>query len=53
MGKLDIFTLDLLRKSFLEWGKSFENQIEIFTPGPFTMENAKKFFQKFDIFTKI
>ena len=32
MEKLDIFTLDLLGKSFLEWGKSFENQVEIFTP---------------------
>ena len=32
MEKLDIFTLDLLGKSFLEWGKSFKKLVEIFTP---------------------
>ena len=32
MEKCDIFTLDLLGKSFLEWGKSFKNLVEIFTP---------------------
>ena len=33
MEKLDINTLNLLGKSFLEWGKSFKNLVEIFTPG--------------------
>ena len=54
MEKLDIFTLDLLGKSFLEWGKSFENQVEIFTPAksskqglePKVMPKSKKKLRK-------
>ena len=42
MEKLDIFTLDLLGKSFLEWGKSFKNLVEIFRGKYFSLFASKR-----------